>query len=167
MQLNASTDKKIEGIFQHTHKHTHKHTHTHGSTFTHQFTHSLLRVYIHVYALGTQTHKHTHTHGQSTCTNTCSDKVRSCFYVLVSGSFIFKIARTPRCAEMPSSRTSKHVEPSIQQPVQSKTVRPNPTRTHIHTPKHTFVHPEGRGKSPRSHSGTFVETDRHLAKRQT
>ena len=165
MQLNASTDKEIEGIFPHTHKHTH--THTHGSTFIHQFTHSLLRVYIHVYALGTQTHKHTHTHGQSTCTNTCPDKVRSCFYVLVSGSFIFKIARTPRCAEMPSSRTSKHVEPSIQQPVQSKTVRPNPTRTHIHTPKHTFVHPEGRGKSPRSHSGTFVETDRHLAKRQT
>ena len=161
MQLNASTDKEIEGIFPRTH------THKHGSTFIHKFTHSLLRVYIHVYALGTQTHKHTHTHGQSTCTNTCPDKVRSCFYVLVSGSFIFKIARTPRCAEMPSSRTSKHVEPSIQQPVQSKTVRPNHTRTHICTYTQTHLRAPGRQREEPAEPQRYLRGDRQTPCKKT
>ena len=54
---------------------------------------------------------------QIACTNAGPDKMRSCFYVLVSGTLLLSqrplIGRTPKCVQMLSLHMRKHVQPSL------------------------------------------------------
>ena len=166
MQLNANTDKEIERIFStHTHTNTHTHTHTH--------THTRARIYLHssIYSLTLMyvcTSMYTHWAHRHTNTPTPTDKAHAqtrvrtrfdCVSMYLSRGRLFSRSHGPRdvqkCPPHARASTSSHPSSNPCNPKQSDATPHG--HTYIHTPKHTFVHPEGRGKSPRSHSGTFVE----------
>ena len=137
MQLNASTDKEIEGIFPHTHKHTHTHTHTHARIYLHSSIYSLTLTCVHpcirIGHTDTQTHphprtKHMHKHvsGQGAIVFLCT-----CLGVLY-----FQDRTDPemcRNALLTHKQARRAIHPA------TRAIQDSPTQPYTDT--HMYIHP--------------------------
>ena len=151
MQLNASTDKKIEGIFQHTHKHTHTNTHTHTRTDLPSFINLLTHSYVCTSMYTHWAHRHTNTptptdkaHAQTRARTRC-DRVS----MYLSRGPLFSRSHGPRdvqkCPPHAQASTSSHPSSNPCNPRQSDPTPHGHTYIHPNTPSCTRK-AEGRAR---------------------
>ena len=167
MQLNASTDKKIEGIFQHTHKHTHKHTHTHARIYLHSSIYSLTLTCVHpcirIGHTDTQTHphprtKHMHKHvsGQGAIVFLCT-----CLGVLY-----FQDRTDPemcRNALLTHKQARRAIHPA------TRAIQDSPTQPHTdtHTYTQTHLRAPGRQREEPAEPQRYLRGDRQTPCKKT